>query len=66
MGYFWFLLDLLGHVWTEVPGKSVVIHPGHCFPVDINVAGRRLDFIFGDVLVLSQFLIHSSVYPRLD
>lgn len=45
--------------------ESSVIHAGHRLPVDKNVAGTWLDFIFGEVLVLSQFLIHSSAYTGL-
>lgn len=52
--------DLLGHMWTEMPVKSAVSHSGHCLPVDGNVAGTWLDFILGDVLVLSQFC-HSQL-----
>lgn len=48
-----FVGDLLGPVWTDMPVESAVIHPGHCLPVDKNVAGTWLDFIFGEVLVLS-------------
>lgn len=61
-----FLGGLLGHVWTEILVESAVIHTGHRLPVDKNVAGTWLDFIFGKVLVLSQFLIHSSYYTSLD
>lgn len=60
-----FLGELLGHVWTEMPVESAVIHAGHRLPVDKNVVGTWLDFIFGEVLVLSQFLIHSSAYTGL-